>query len=53
VTDARIEESLPWYRVRVGTFSDLGAARKVQELLRRRGYRSIITRAGLGPVLSE
>lgn len=51
--DARIEESLPWYRVRVGSFTDLGAARDLQEVLRRRGFRSIVTRAGLGPVLSQ
>jgi len=50
--DARIEESLPWYRVRVGTFADLEAARAVQSRLLRRGFRSIVTRAGLGPVLS-
>jgi rare lipoprotein A len=50
--DARIEESLPWYRVRVGTFADLAAARAVQSKLLRRGFRSIVTRAGLGPVLS-
>jgi peptidoglycan lytic transglycosylase len=51
--DARIEESLPWFRVRVGTFADVGAARELQARLLRKGFRSIVTRAGLGPVLSE
>ncbi len=51
--DARVEESLPWFRVRIGTFADLGTARELQERLERRGYRSVVTRAGLGPVLSE
>ncbi len=51
--DARIEESLPWYRVRVGTFTAWADAEELQAQLRRRGYRSIVTRAGLGPVLSE
>jgi rare lipoprotein A len=51
--DARVEESLPWYRVRVGTFADLGAAQELQNRLLKRGFRSIVTRAGLGPVLSE
>lgn len=51
--DARIEESLPWYRVRVGTFTAWSDAEDVQRQLLRRGYRSIVLRAGLGPVLSE
>ena len=51
--DARIEESLPWYRVRVGTFTAWTDAEEVQQRLLRRGYRSIVLRAGLGPVLSE
>ena len=51
--DARIEESLPWYRVRVGTFTAWTDAEDVQRQLLRRGYRSIVLRAGLGPVLSE
>jgi rare lipoprotein A len=51
--DARIEESLPWYRVRVGTFISWSDAEELQHRLLRRGYRSIVTRAGLGPVLSE
>jgi peptidoglycan lytic transglycosylase len=51
--DARVEESLPWYRVRVGTFSDVGAARDLQARLLKRGFRSIVLPAGLGPVLSE
>jgi rare lipoprotein A len=51
--DARIEESLPWYRVRVGTFTAWTDAEQTQKQLLRRGYRSIVLRAGLGPVLSE
>jgi len=51
--DARIEESLPWYRVRVGTYTAFADAEQMQKQLLRRGYRSIVLRAGLGPVLSE
>ena len=51
--DVRVEEALPWYRVRVGTFSDLGEAEAVREQLRRRGYHCVVTRAGMGPRLSD
>ena len=51
--DARIEESLPWYRVRVGTFSAWADAEQMQKQLLRHGYHSVVLRAGLGPVLSE
>lgn len=52
-TDARIEESLPWYRVRVGTFTAWADAEQMQKQLLRHGYHSVVLRAGLGPVLSE
>ena len=51
--DARIEESLPWYRVRVGTFTAWTDAELLQKQLLRRGYHSVVLRAGLGPVLSQ
>ncbi|HEV8630018.1 MAG TPA: septal ring lytic transglycosylase RlpA family protein [Thermoanaerobaculia bacterium] len=51
--EARIEESLPWYRVRIGTFADLDAAQEVRDRLLRKGFRSVVTRAGLGPLLSQ
>jgi rare lipoprotein A len=51
--DVRVEESLPWYRVRVGTFTSSADARATSDRLRRRGYHSVLTRAGLGPRLSE
>jgi rare lipoprotein A len=50
--DARIDESQPWYRVRIGTFTDPGAAEDVRDRLRRKGIVSIVTRAGMGPMLS-
>lgn len=50
--DVRIEEASPWYRVRVGTFADSREAEELRRRLRRRGYHSIVTRAGLGPRLS-
>ena len=50
--EVRVEESPPWYRVRVGTFAATGAAEAVRKQLRRRGYHSVITRAGSGPRLS-
>jgi rare lipoprotein A len=51
--DVRIEEALPWFRVRVGTFSELGSAEEVRRRLRRRGIRAMVMRAGLGARLSE
>lgn len=51
--EARIEESLPWYRVRVGTYTAFADAEQMRKQLLRRGFRSIVLRAGLGPVLSE
>jgi rare lipoprotein A len=51
--ECRIEEALPWFRVRVGTFASLAAAEEVRERLRRRGYRALVLRAGLGPRLSD
>jgi len=51
--DARIEELLPWYRVRVGTFNTWADAEELQQRLLRRGFRSLVMRAGMGPVLSE
>ncbi len=52
-TDARIEQSLPWYRVRVGTFTAWADAEQTQKQLLRHGYHSVVLRAGLGPVLSQ
>jgi rare lipoprotein A len=51
--EVRVEESAPWFRVRVGTFRQRADAQELQERLRRRGFRSVITRAGMGPVLSD
>jgi rare lipoprotein A len=51
--DVRVEESSPWYRVRVGTYTDSGTAEEMRRRLRRRGYHSVLTRAGLGPLLSD
>jgi rare lipoprotein A len=51
--EVRVEESLPWFRVRIGTFADAGEAEEVRQRLRRRGYHSVVTRAGMGPRLSD
>ena len=51
--EVRVEEALPWYRVRVGTFADLGQAEEVRDRLRRRGYPAMVLRAGLGARLSD
>ena len=51
--EVRVEEALPWFRVRVGTFADLGAAEQVRQRLRRRGYAAMVLRAGLGARLSD
>jgi rare lipoprotein A len=51
--EVRIEEALPWFRVRVGTFADLGAAEEMRRQLRRRGYAAMVLRAGLGARLSD
>ena len=50
--EAHIEEAAPWYRVRVGAYTDSASAEDVRERLRRRGFLSIVTRAGMGPQLS-
>jgi rare lipoprotein A len=51
--ETRVEEAQPWFRVRVGTFADLGAAEEMRRQLRRRGYRAMVLRAGLGARLSD
>jgi rare lipoprotein A len=51
--DARIEEALPWFRVRIGTFSTAAEAEELRRRLRRRGLRALVLRAGLGPRLGE
>lgn len=51
--EVRVEEASPWYRVRIGTFTDSATAESVRAQLRRRGFHSVLTRAGLGPRLSD
>ena len=51
--EVRVEEALPWYRVRIGTFGDSDEAEAVRDRLRRKGYHSVVTRAGMGPRLSD
>jgi rare lipoprotein A len=51
--DVRVEESHPWFRVRIGIFAQAAAAEELRKRLRRRGYHSVVTRAGSGPRLSD
>jgi len=51
--DARVEESAPWFRVRLGSFSDTAAADELRDRLQRRGFFAFVTRAGMGPQLSD